>query len=97
MTSSAISFAYFTHFSNLKNLTHPVCNARFYYCFHPVNPDISCHIWATGLILPRGKTLGLVNSMNTDVESCEKALDITGEEISEGHVDTESGSLLDTF
>ena len=31
------------------------------------------------------------------MESCEKALDITGEEISEGHVDTESGSLLDTF
>ena len=52
-----------TRLDMLKNLTHPVCNARFYYCFHPGNPDISCHIWATGLILPRGKTLGLVNSM----------------------------------
>ena len=35
---------------DLKNLTHPVCDARFY-CFHPDNPDnpdISCHIWASG-------------------------------------------------
>ena len=44
----------------LKNLTHPVCNMRFYYCFHLGNPDISYHIWVKGLILPRGKTLGLV-------------------------------------
>ena len=28
----------------LKNLIHSVCNAHFYYCFHPDNPGISCHI-----------------------------------------------------
>jgi len=74
----------------LKNLAHPVCNALFYYCFYPGNPDISCHIWASSFYFAARENP--CDRWNWTAAK-NKALNVTGEDVSEGHFGTESRLL----
>ena len=68
-----------------------VSNARFYSCFHPDNPDISRHIWASGFYFATRENL--CKPIDLELDGSEEALDITGKDVSEEHVGTESRLL----
>ena len=68
----------------LKNLTHPVCNARFYYCYHPGHRCI-LPIFGYSFHCPSAREILLIDMaerMQLEVSDSEEALNITGDNLS---------------
>ena len=68
----------------LKNLTHPVCNARFYYCYHPGHRCI-LPIFGYSFHCPSAREILLIDMaerMQLEVSNTEEALNITGDNLS---------------
>ena len=68
----------------LKSLTHPVCNARFYYCYYPGHRCI-LPIFGYSFQCPSAREILLIDMaerMQLEVSDSEEALNITGDNLS---------------